>query len=453
MKASQLSYSVLSALFLGGSSVGAIDVDFTSTQSIISACSEIAYGMMHYYTGNNTGDTPGNLPSPYYWWEAGGMFGTMVDYWYYTGDESYIPVTTQGLLSQVGPDNDYMPPNQTKTEGNDDQAFWGFAVMSAAELKYPNPPAGQPQWLALAQAVFNTQAARWDPQTCSGGLRWQIFTFNNGYNYKNSISNGCFFQLAARLAAYTGNQTYAQWAEKTWDWVNDVGLMTPQYVVWDGTDDTQNCTSFNHIQWTYNAAVYLLGAATMWNLTSDPVWQNRTMGIINGLDVFFTGNPPVLYEVACEPQGTCDTDQRSFKAYVSRWMAATIKVAPFTQETLWPKLESSSEAAAAQCSGPDNACGLQWTKGSTYDGITGVGEQMSALQVIAARLINNVAGPVTERTGGTSKGDPAAGSGQPNNPSNPLATNPVTTGDKAGAGFLTAIILIGILGGAWWMVA
>jgi mannan endo-1,6-alpha-mannosidase len=38
--------------------------------------------MMKYYTGNRTGDVPGNLPSPYYWWEAGGMFGIMVDYWY-----------------------------------------------------------------------------------------------------------------------------------------------------------------------------------------------------------------------------------------------------------------------------------------------------------------------------------------------------------------------------------
>ena len=44
------------------------------------------------------------------------MFGTMVEYWYYTGDDTYNDVTTEGLLAQVGPDNDFMPPNQTKTE-------------------------------------------------------------------------------------------------------------------------------------------------------------------------------------------------------------------------------------------------------------------------------------------------------------------------------------------------
>jgi mannan endo-1,6-alpha-mannosidase len=155
--------------------------------------------MMLNYTGNQTGGIPGNLPDPYYWWEAGAMFGSLIDYWYYTGDTSYNNVVSQAMLYQVGPDNDYMPPNQTKTEGNDDQGFWGLAAMSAAETNFQNPPAGQPQWLALAQAVFNTQATRWDTTTCGGGLRWQIFTFNQGYNYKNSISNGIFFNLGARL--------------------------------------------------------------------------------------------------------------------------------------------------------------------------------------------------------------------------------------------------------------
>lgn len=48
------------------------------------------------------------------------MFGTMVDYWAYTGDETYVDVTYQALQSQVGDDADFMPTNQTKTEGNDE---------------------------------------------------------------------------------------------------------------------------------------------------------------------------------------------------------------------------------------------------------------------------------------------------------------------------------------------
>ena len=87
-----------------------------SPDSIKSAASTIAHGMMTYYKGNESGMPQGLLPQPYYWWEAGAMFGQMVEYWFYTGDDTYNDVTTQALLAQVGPNNDYMPPNQTKTE-------------------------------------------------------------------------------------------------------------------------------------------------------------------------------------------------------------------------------------------------------------------------------------------------------------------------------------------------
>jgi mannan endo-1,6-alpha-mannosidase len=117
-----------------------------------------------------------------------------------------------------------MPANQSSSEGNDDQSFWALAAIAAAEMRFPNPPSDKPQWLALAQAVFNQQATRWDTANCNGGLRWQIVPFNAGYNYKNSISNGCLFHLAARLARYTGNTTYIDWADKIYDWMDGSGI-------------------------------------------------------------------------------------------------------------------------------------------------------------------------------------------------------------------------------------
>jgi mannan endo-1,6-alpha-mannosidase len=147
---------------------------------------------MQYYHGNESGQTPGILPGPppagdYYWWEAGAMWGTLIDYWKLTGDASYNDVIMQAMLWQVGPNKDYMPPNVTASLGNDDQGFWGMSAMLAAENGFPNPPSDQAQWLALAQAVFHTQAgADRHDTTCNGGLRWQIPLSNNGYNYKNS---------------------------------------------------------------------------------------------------------------------------------------------------------------------------------------------------------------------------------------------------------------------------
>lgn len=406
--------------------------------------------MMSYYTGNLTDQTPGNLPAPYYWWEAGAMFGSLIDYWYYTGDSSYNDVTSQALLFQVGPDADYMPPNQTKTEGNDDQGFWALAAMSAAEVNFPNPPSNQPQWLALAQAVFNLQAARWDDSTCGGGLRWQIFTFNNGYNYKNSISNGCFFNLAARLAKYTGNDTYAQWAEKAWEWTERVGLLDANYYVYDGSDDTINCTQINHLQWTYNAGTFLLGAANMYNYTNaSSTWTTRLNGMMGGLGVFFPENN-IMQEVACENNGLCDVDQHSFKAYLARWMAATTKMAPYTYSTIMSYLAPSAQAAAEQCCGGNNGrmCGLKWTMKTTWDGSSGVGQEMAALEVIQSNLIHQVAAPVTNSTGGTSVGNSAAGTTS----QIITAITPATKADKIGAGFFTAVVLLIFIGTLWWMV-
>jgi len=259
---------LLPALFSTQYAQAAITLDLTSQDSIKAAARTAAEGMMRYYTGDRPGDIPGNLPQPYYWWEAGAMFGAMIDYYYFTGDDHWNNVTMQAMLHQTGPDNDYMPPNQTKTEGNDDQGFWGMAAMSAAENNFPNPPSNRAQWLALAQAVFETQARRWDNATCDGGLRWQIFTFNNGYNYKNTISNGCFFNLASRLAVYTGNQTYARWADTAFNWTDSIGLIDDNWNFFDGTDVNLRCKEFDHLQWSYNAGVYLAGAANMYNFVS-----------------------------------------------------------------------------------------------------------------------------------------------------------------------------------------
>lgn len=126
--------------------------------------------------GNETGGIPGILPNPYYWWEAGGMFMTLINYWYYTGDDTYNNETVKALLWQAGSDYDFMPLNQTKDEGNDDQGFWAMAAMSAAEVNFPNPSEGTPGWVAMVQAVFNLMAQRWDNTTCGGGLRWQVFS-------------------------------------------------------------------------------------------------------------------------------------------------------------------------------------------------------------------------------------------------------------------------------------
>ncbi|KAK5089566.1 mannan endo-1 [Exophiala xenobiotica] len=428
----------------------AITIDVTNQESIKQAASQAAAGMVRYYTGHHLGDVPGNLPEPYYWWEAGAMFGALIDYWYFTGDDQYNNITMQAMVHQLGPENVFQPPNQTKTLGNDDQAFWTMAALSAAENKFPNPPSDtQASWLGVAQGVFNLQAARWNTETCGGGLKWQIFAFNNGYNYKNSISNGCFFNIGSRLAVYTGNTTYSEWAEKVWDWSSQI-LFDSNYNFYDGSDDKINCTELDHIQWTYNAGTFLVGAANMYNFTDgSEIWRERLMGVIGNLNIFLKEN--VMFEAACEDVGTCNVDQRSFKAYFARWMAATIVRAPFTREYLKPILEASAQAAVATCTGGDdgNQCGLKWPQ-RTFDGSTGVGEQMAVLEVVQSNLVDYVAAPATAETG-ISEGDPTAGTHSPVGPDD-LHRHPMSNMDRAGAAIMTVMICIMVIGTMLWLV-
>jgi hypothetical protein len=103
-------------------------------ESIKNAASTIVYDMMLEYKGNLSGQTPGLLPGPpptplvlnagYFWWEAGAMFGTLLDYWYYTGDDSYNAVIKQALIHQSGDHFDYLPQNQSLGMGNDDQGTY-----------------------------------------------------------------------------------------------------------------------------------------------------------------------------------------------------------------------------------------------------------------------------------------------------------------------------------------
>ncbi len=168
---------------------------------------------MLLYQGNKTGQIPGILPGPpsenkgpYYWWQGGSMMGTYIDYWHLTGDTSYNDVVMQGIQHQVGENKDFMPRNHTASLGNDDQGFWGMTAMLAAENKFPDPPADKPGWLALAQAVWATQAdpSRHD-QFCNGGMRWQIPFANAGYDYKNS-------KFAAHRSSFSADgNSHCQW--------------------------------------------------------------------------------------------------------------------------------------------------------------------------------------------------------------------------------------------------
>jgi mannan endo-1,6-alpha-mannosidase len=308
--------------------------------------------------------------------------------------------------------------------------------MSALEYQFPDPSEKAPAtYLEVVENCFNNIVSRWDTTSCNGGLKWQIYPENAyGYNYKNSISNGATFALAARLARYTGNQTYADWAVKLWDWTKAVGLISDKYEVFDGTDDKKNCSERDHTEWSYNVGIYLHGAAAMYNVTKgDDKWKTHTAGLLDHSSIFFKpfdNATDIMYEVPCETGETgrkCNLDQQSFKAYLARFLAKTAIMAPFTKEKVTKWLRTSAVAAAKSCSGGTDgtACGSKWYTGG-WDGTSGVGQQLSALEVTQALL--TLQKNIVPGTGGDSKPSPSS-SALPetsSTPSKSVASSPTT---------------------------
>ncbi|KAI1096029.1 glycoside hydrolase family 76 protein [Rostrohypoxylon terebratum] len=377
------------------------NININDVSSVRNVAGTLAWELMAWYKGNvtNTPTTIAVFPEPYYWWEAGAAWGAMLDYSHYTGDSSYDAVISQALLSQVGPKFDFMVPEHYGSEGNDDQAFWSFAILNAAERNFPQPDDSIPPWLDIAVNIWNSMAARWNTSSCGGGLAWQIFESNpNGMDYKNSVSNGGFFQLSARLARATGNNTYLEWAQKVWDWSESVGFIDSKFNVYDGASSKNNCDTVNKLSFSYAQGIYMYGAAVLYNYTDgNKTWGDRTAGLLWAADSYFSPFPNatnIMFEHACEPYELCNNDMKSFKGYLSRFMWATTRMMPSTLLRVQTLLNDSAVAAAKACSGGTNqtVCGQKWYVGG-FDGVTGLGQQLTALETVQGLLAQHVTAP------------------------------------------------------------
>ncbi|KAJ5594488.1 glycosyl hydrolase family 76 protein [Penicillium hispanicum] len=384
-------WKAAAAVTLVVGAASAIDLDITDEQSLKNAAATAAFNTMSNYTANQTGQAPGALPS--IWWEGGALFDILIQYWAWTGDASNNPAVSQGMYWQRGSGDDYMPRNYSSYLGNDDQVTWGLAAMTAAEMGFPQQDS-MPSWLTLAENVFNAMSARWDDRHCGGGLRWQIWPYQAGYTNKNALTNGGFFELAARLARYTNNETYSSWAEKTWNWSTNVSLInTDRWTVADSTSVSDNCANLGYLQWSLNYGAYITGAAYMYNLTDGKtsMWKSGLDGLLN---TSFTNFFPEKYggkimsEVTCESQDLCNRNEELFKGLFAQDLSFVTLLAPHTASDILPRLQDSAIGAAKQCSGGTNntLCGLHWYK-DTWDGTSSREEQLIATSLFTANLV------------------------------------------------------------------
>lgn len=195
----------------------------------------------------------------------------------------------------------------------------------------------------------------------------------------------------------------------------------------------------------------------MYNYTNgSQIWRDRLSGFLSHVNTFFPDQYGNVMMEGCEPKQTCNIDQVSFKAYLARWFAVAVQLAPFTAGQIIPHLQKSAKAAAQTCVGTSTTsskpyqCGNRWYW-QGFDGNGGVGQQLAALSVISANLVTQAPPPYTVGTGGTSQGNPGLGT-EGNTKLPTYDRYEATTADKVGASILTILAVAFTVGGGWWMM-
>ncbi|QKX55882.1 uncharacterized protein TRUGW13939_02981 [Talaromyces rugulosus] len=353
------------------------------------------------------------------------MYNALIDYWTLTGDDQYNSIIKQGMLSQIGSDGDFMPANQTSYETSSEQASWALAAMNAAEAGFLTDDGSNSSWVMLAEKVFSEQAARWDTKACNGGLKDGIFPFQTSYRTKGAFSNGLFMQLAARLAVYTGNSSYNEWPEKVWKWSESTGLVDSNYSIYNMLDTESGCDINDPTMWTAEFGAYLSTAAIQYNPTSgSSIWKSRLDGVLSrATEVFFNIDPDVMVGTGCEFVQSCNEEIGIYRSVLARALGDIATFAPYLKASVTPKIQNAK----------DTFCNFSWMS-SRNTAFTGLGQQISALQIVLANLDRPQLATANQTGSGDGSESTGSSSTSTSAPSSTQSTATPTASGDTGAG-------------------
>lgn len=393
------------ALSLAPAVLGQLKIDVDKPDTLKAAAKVVVKSLVDDYTSQKP-FVAGILPSEYSFFESGVFFNTILNYAAFTGDATYNSLFEKDFFNQIGDNANFIPSNKSARIANDDVGYWALAAISAAEFGAKPSDSSSPSYLTLAENVFNDFVQRWDDKTCGGGLRWAVQASSTGYDFKDTNSNGVFFELAARLGVQTGNKTYLDWANKVYDWTVKVGLIGSLDTnnvgqVYAGASVQDKCQQVDQSHYSAQQANYIYGAAVMYATIKSPTWRNRLNSLVQYTSVTYfgpqqyvdDGRSQVVTEAGCEYDNKCTTDQKAGKSILFRSLAFAL-VYDNMYSYFKVQITNSARAAAKSCNSAGD-CGFDWSD-LKYDATagTGVGEKMAAIESFLAVVRHLDAKPV-----------------------------------------------------------
>ena len=173
----------------------------------------------------------------------------------------------------------------------------------------------------MAEFLFEDMTGGWTDMY-GGGLFWK-----KGETYKNSIANNLFTLLALRLNAHVPekrivDQTYLEWAEKTWKWYLKTGMLnTKHWIIEDGLQ--QNGKPNRNQHWTYNQGVAIAVLVEWYQITGDKKTLDVAQKIADSVMLRMTDKNGILKEIN-EPHTGADGYQ--FKGVFTRHLYSLYEV-------------------------------------------------------------------------------------------------------------------------------
>lgn len=355
---------------------------FSDPKSVNSTLSALSENVMTYYDADR-GET-GVFNYPYDWGHSGMAWNTLIEYWSDTNDTQYQNLTRDALQHHRGNNSDIIMPAFVSGTNNERQGFWAMTMLTASERGFPETD--KISWLNVSENAFAVLATRWAPDSCGGGMGWWSENRQLGYNFKDSATNGNFFNLAARLYRATGNSSYLDWSETVWDWSEESGLIK-NGSVYDGVDAQGECQVTTTNQYSSPSGAYIAGCAVLYEQTKDSKWLDRATTVWEASKKEFFTNK-IMYEPACFPQREfrCNLFYRLYKAMYAAHLGEAASVPELSE--IREYLSASARAAVDTCTVNDT-CTPDWVNGKVTE-YHDMSEEAAVLAVVlqAARVGN-----------------------------------------------------------------
>jgi predicted alpha-1,6-mannanase (GH76 family) len=195
------------------------------------------------------------------WWNAANALTALIDYSRITGSKEYLEVIDNTFeickefeVQMPDPEDNWICRNFIN-DYYDDEGWWVLAWIEAYDLTKDD------KYLNMARTTFADMATGWD-EVCGGGIYWKKPKIG-----KSAVQNELFMLSALRLHRRGGGETlgksYLEWAEDTWEWFINSGMIDDKYLVENGLNKKCEVSEGNY--YTYNQGMILSALAELYN--------------------------------------------------------------------------------------------------------------------------------------------------------------------------------------------